>query len=79
MQLNEALIIRIKELCDARNLRLGGLCTVAGLNQSTLDNLMSGRNRSATVSTLQKICDGLEMDLADFFDSPLFQDLDSPN
>ncbi|MFR9228250.1 MAG: XRE family transcriptional regulator [Acutalibacteraceae bacterium] len=33
---------------------------------------MSGRNNSTTISTIQKICDGLEITVTDFFDSPLF-------
>ena len=33
---------------------------------------MSGRNNSTTIPTIQKICDGLEITVTDFFDSPLF-------
>ena len=33
---------------------------------------MSGRNNSTTISTIQKICDGLEITVTDFFDSSLF-------
>ena len=76
MRSKEALQMRVRELCDQRRLTLNGLCAVSGITQSTLNNLVSGRNNSATVSTVQKICDGLCMDLPTFFDSDLFRNLE---
>lgn len=76
MQLKEALRLRILELCSQHKLTRSGLAMLCGINPSTLDNIMSGRNESTTVSTLQKICDGLEIDLPDFFNSDLFLDLE---
>ena len=46
------------------------------MTQSTVNNIVSGRNNSATVSTIQKICDGLDMELPEFFDSDLFRNLE---
>ena len=34
--------------------------------------LLYTSNNSTTISTIQKICDGLEITVTDFFDSPLF-------
>lgn len=76
MRSKEALRLRILELCDTHNLTLNGLCTICGITQSTLNNLIRGRNNSLTVSTVQKICDGLEMDLPEFFDSDLFRNIE---
>lgn len=76
MQAKEAIRLRIQELCEARGLTLNGLSYVCGMTQSTLNNVISGRNNSTSVSTLQKICDGLEIDLPTFFDSDLFLGLD---
>lgn len=76
MRSKEALQRRIYELCDARHLSIHGLGTVCGITQSTLNNIVSGRNNSAYISTIQKICDGLEMDLPTFFDSDLFRNLE---
>ena len=44
--------------------------------QSTVNNIVSGRNRSATISTIKKLCDGLGITIEQFFDSDLFRDLD---
>ncbi len=76
MRSKEALQRRIMELCDERNLTLNGLCSKSGITQSTLHNLISGRNNSITVATVQKICDGLEIDLPVFFNSDLFRSLE---
>lgn len=76
MELKEALRLRILELCREHHLTVGGLSSVCGMTKSTLDNILGGRNKSTTISTLQKICDGLEIDLPTFFDSDLFDHLD---
>lgn len=76
MRSKEALQMRIYELCQQHDLTLHGLCRVSGITQSTLNNLTRGRNNSLTVATVKKICDGLEMELRDFFDSKYFEDLE---
>lgn len=77
MRSMEAVQQRIRELCKEQNLTLGGLSTRCGITKSTLDNLFSGRNKSVTVSTIKKICDGLEISLVSFFDSDLFRNLEN--
>lgn len=76
MRTKEALQLRIIELCNKNDLTLNGLCYLCGITQSTLNNMISGRNNSITVSTVQKICDGLEIDLPTFFDSDLFRNIE---
>lgn len=76
MTIGEALRKRIIELADENGITLNKLATVSGVTQSTINNITSGRNNSATVSTVKKICDGLEIDIRNFFDSPLFDDLE---
>ena len=63
---------RIAELCEEKHITINKLANISGITQSTLNNIMSGRNNSTTISTIQKICDGLEITVTDFFDSPLF-------
>ncbi len=76
MNIGEAVRLRILELCRENNISLNRLSTLCGLTQSTLNNITSRRNNSATISTIKKICDGLEIRIQDFFDSPLFNDLE---
>ena len=76
MTIAEACRIRIEQLCSERNITLNKLAIISGITQSTLNNIISGRNKSATVSTIKKICDGIEISIIDFFTSPLFEDLE---
>ena len=76
MTIGEACRIRIQELCDERDITLNKLAIISGITQSTLNNIMSGRNKSTTVSTVKKICDGIEISVIDFFSSDIFRDLD---
>ena len=76
MTIGEAAKARIQELCQMRNLSLNKLCTISGITQSTLNNFISGRNHSITLSTLKKLCDGLEISVLDFFNSELFEHLE---
>ena len=54
-------------LCNERNISLNKLSILSGVTQSTLNNIMSGRNHSATVSTVKKLCDGLNISVDEFF------------
>ena len=72
MNAGQAVRERIAELCEEKHITINKLANISGITQSTLNNIMSGRNNSTTISTIQKICDGLEITVTDFFDSPLF-------
>ena len=76
MTIGEAVRKRIIELTEKNNITINKLATISGLTQSTLNNITSGRNNSATISTIKKICDGLEIDIREFFNSPIFDDLE---
>ncbi|MDR0839926.1 MAG: helix-turn-helix transcriptional regulator [Christensenellaceae bacterium] len=76
MQIGEAIRLRVLELCAERNITVNKLSTMAGITQSTLSNIISGRNKSATVSTVKKICDALEITINEFFDAKFFQELE---
>ena len=76
MTVGEAVRERILELCKERNLSINKLCSISGVTQSTVNNSISGRNNSATVATVKKLCDGLDITIEAFFSSPLFRDLE---
>ncbi|MBR4100160.1 MAG: helix-turn-helix transcriptional regulator [Clostridia bacterium] len=76
MKIGNAVKQRIIELCKDNNITINKLATISGITQSTLNNITSDRNASTTISTIKKICDGLEITIKDFFDSPLFDNLE---
>ncbi len=76
MRVNEAVKQRIIELCQENHITLNKLSTICGITQSTLNNIISRHNATTTVSTIKKICDGLEITILEFFSSPLFDNLE---
>lgn len=76
MTIGTAVRERIIELCSEHKITINKLSTISGITQSTLNNIISGRNNSTTVSTIQKICDGLGITIIDFFRSDLFRDIE---
>lgn len=76
MNIGEAVRDRIVELCSEKDISINKLCSMSGVTQSTVNNIVSGRNRSATVSTIKKLCDGLGITIQDFFKSDLFDGLE---
>ena len=67
---------RILELCAQREITVNRLATLSGVTQSTVNNIISGRNNSTTVATIKKLCDGLDITLRDFFDTEAFDSLE---
>ena len=76
MQIGEAVRLRIIELCDSKGITVNKLATISGVTQSTLNNIVSGRNNSTTIATLKKLCDGLDITVIDFFTSDYFYGLE---
>lgn len=76
MTIGEAVKERILELCRQKDLSINKLSTMSGVTQSTVNNIVSGRNRSATISTIKKLCDGMGITIEDFFNSELFRGLE---
>lgn len=72
MRIGEAVSRRIIQLCKERHITVNKLATICGVTQSTLNNIVGGRNNSTTVATIQKICDGLEISITDFFKDEVF-------
>ena len=76
MTVGEAVRQRIIQLCQERNISVNKLSSISGVTQSTVNNIVSGRNNSATVSTIKKLCDGLGITIHEFFHSELFAGLE---
>ncbi len=76
MYIGEAVRLRIIELCKHNKITVNKLATISGITQSTLSNIIGGRNNSATISTIKKVCDGLEITIQEFFKSEIFENLE---
>ncbi|MGN1123748.1 MAG: helix-turn-helix domain-containing protein [Eubacterium sp.] len=76
MTIGEATKNRIIELCNENSITINKLSTISGVTQSTLNNIVSGRNNSTTVSTIKKLCDGLGITIVEFFNTDDFINLE---
>ena len=76
MNTYEAVIKRIEELCQERELTCNGLSYCAGVSQSTIKSIMNGESQNPGSVTLKKLCDGLNISLTDFFDTEYFRNLE---
>jgi len=76
MTCGEAVAERILILCKKHNITPNKLSIISGITQSTINNIINTGSNNPTVSTVKKICDGLEMSLSEFFDDPVFLNLE---
>ena len=76
MTVGEAVRQRIIQLCQERDISINKLSSISGVTQSTVNNIVSGRNNSTTVSTIKKLCDGLGITIEEFFSDELFRGLE---
>lgn len=76
MNAGAAVAARIIELCQRHEISINKLGTISGVSQSTINNITSGRNNSATVATVKKLCDSFEITLGEFFSTPEFDGLE---
>ena len=67
---------RILELCAQREITINRLATLSGVTQSTVNNIINRKNNTTTVSTIKKLCDGLDITLGEFFSTPEFDRLE---
>ena len=72
----EFTVNRIYELCHERKITPNALSYMAGIPQATLKSILNGESKNPGIVTIKKICDGLEISIIDFFDTPEYKDLD---
>ena len=70
-----AIKTRILRLCAERSITINKLATMSALPPSSVKNILYGKSTDPKISTIKKICDGLDMTLIDFFDAPEFENL----
>lgn len=73
MKLEDAVILRIEQLCIEKKMTKYDLFKASGVPQSTLTSIKKKRSGSAKISTIYWICEGFEISLEEFFSSPLFR------
>lgn len=78
MRIQEAVRLRILQLCHEKNMTVNHLAEVSGVSPSALKLTVSSyaRVKNTGVVTIKKLCQGFGIDFVDFFSSDLFENLD---
>lgn len=76
MLLSEAIRKRINNLLKQNNMNQWKLYKSSGVPSSTLSYFMSGKREFITLKTLQHICEGLNITIRQFFDDPIFDNVE---
>ena len=76
MTVKDAVSLRFKELCDRKGIRINELANRSGVTPSTVYSMMDPRRREISITTIKKLCDGLEITLGEFFSTGDFDALE---
>ena len=75
MQLNDAIIKRIEEVCAERGVNVCDASLKGGMSPSAIYDLLKGRTKCSKVITLKRFCEGAGITLKEFFDRDYFNDM----
>ncbi len=76
MSTKEAVAKRIIELCNERNIAINALANLSGVSPTTIYSMLNEKSQNPGVVSIKKLCDGIDMTLREFFDSPIFDDIE---
>ena len=74
MRTKEAVAQRILELCRERKIAVNALANISGVSPSTIYSMLNQKSQNPGVVSIKKICDGFEITVREFFDSPMFDE-----
>ncbi len=74
MNINEAIIKRIEEICVEKRINVCDACLRGGMSPSAIYDLLKGRTKCSKVVTIKRFCEGAGISLSDFFDRPYFDE-----
>ncbi len=76
MNINEAIVKRIYELCEEKSINVCDASLKGGMSPSAIYDLIKGRTRCSKVITVKRFCEGAGITLSEFFDRDYFNESD---
>jgi transcriptional regulator with XRE-family HTH domain len=76
MNTQQAIAIRIRELCTKKGLTPNGISNLSAVPQATVKSILNGESKNPGIVTIKKLCDGFDITLSDFFSAQVFDDLE---
>lgn len=74
MQLNQAISARLTQLLKEKNMTQYQLYMKSGVPKSTIGNVVNCAYDSVKLRIVHEMCQGLEISICEFFQSPLFEE-----
>lgn len=75
MQLNQAVSMRLNELLKKHNMTQYQLYVKSGVPKSTIHNILNCSYDSVKLRIIHEICQGFQIGIPEFFQSPLFDEV----
>lgn len=76
MQMNEAIIKRINEICEEKKINICDASLKGGMSPSDIYDLIKGRTKCSKVITVKRFCEGAGITLSEFFDREYFNEIE---
>lgn len=74
LKLNQAISKRLLELLDKQGITQYRLYLLSGVPRSTINNIVLCAYDSVKLRIIHELCQGLNINISDFFNSPLFDE-----
>lgn len=75
MGIKNAVVDRFNNICKERNMKPNELAVISGVTPSSVYSMLDRNRHNISIVLIKKLCDGLDMSLAEFFDSDEFNSL----
>lgn len=72
----DAIKRRLFNLCNEKNFSVYRLAMESAVPPSTIKNILYGKSQNPGIVTIKMLCDGFNITLINFFNSPEFFDLE---
>lgn len=76
MNIKNAVVLRFQDICNERNIKYNQLATLSGVTPSTVYSMMDNKRNDISITTIKKLCDGLDITINDFFNNTIFESLE---
>ena len=76
MGIRKSVAERILYYCNGKGLAINALARISAVPPSTLKNIINGTSENPGIVTIKKLCDGLEVNIVEFFGTDEFENLE---
>ena len=76
MNTKQAVANRIIGLCEQKGVAINAIANISAVPPMTVYSILNSKSRNPGIVTIKKLCDGLEITLGEFFNTPEFDALE---